>query len=112
MDKQAIKEAITEKTKVIGIQRSKGYGDRPSFHIDELADVIAFVKSIKQEVLVFVDNCYGEFVETKEPCHVVLTSLPVRSSRIQVAGWRKTGGYWLVKLKQLSSLPIAWRRQG
>ncbi|PAD19212.1 hypothetical protein CHH73_00935 [Shouchella clausii] len=93
MDKQAIKEAISEKTKVVGIQRSKGYGDRPSFHIDELADVIGFVKSIKQEVLIFVDNCYGEFVETKEPCHVGADIIAGSLIKNPGGGLAKTGGY-------------------
>ena len=48
---------------MIGIQRSKGYATRPSFTVDEIREMITFVKEIKPEVVVFVDNCYGEFVE-------------------------------------------------
>ena len=48
---------------MIGIQRSKGYATRPSFTIAEIKEMIAFVKEIKPDVVVFVDNCYGEFVE-------------------------------------------------
>lgn len=55
---------------MIGIQRSKGYATRPSFAIEEIEKMIAFVKEIKSDVVVFVDNCYGEFVEDMEPCHV------------------------------------------
>lgn len=67
---QGIKEAISNQTKVIGIQRSKGYDDRPSFTIDEIKEMISFVKEINENLIVFVDNCYGEFVESREPLHV------------------------------------------
>ncbi|GAA3323890.1 hypothetical protein GCM10020331_049570 [Ectobacillus funiculus] len=56
---------------MIGIQRSKGYATRPSFTVTEIKEMIDFCKkSIKPDVIVFVDNCYGEFVEEIEPCHV------------------------------------------
>ena len=55
---------------MIGIQRSKGYATRPSFTISQIKEMIAFVKEIKPDVVVFVDNCYGEFIEEQEPCHV------------------------------------------
>ncbi|MFP3490525.1 methionine gamma-lyase family protein, partial [Staphylococcus sp. SIMBA_130] len=70
VDFDAVERAITPQTKMIGIQRSKGYANRPSFTIAEIEKMIAFVKSIKEDVIVFVDNCYGEFVEEQEPCHV------------------------------------------
>lgn len=69
-DYPAIKEAITEKTKLITIQRSKGYQTRPSYSVAEIGELIAFVKGVKPDVLVMVDNCYGEFVETLEPSDV------------------------------------------
>ena len=62
--------AIHNNTKMIGIQRSKGYATRPSFTISQIKEMIAFVKEIKPDVVVFVDNCYGEFIEEQEPCHV------------------------------------------
>lgn len=66
-DKEGIKNAINEKTKLIAIQRSKGYATRKTLSVTEIGDVIKFVKSIKPELIVMVDNCYGEFVETIEP---------------------------------------------
>ena len=69
-DFDAIRNAIDEHTKVVEIQRSKGYATRKSFSVDEIGEAIHFVKSIKPDVLVFVDNCYGEFVEDKEPLEV------------------------------------------
>ena len=69
-DFEGIKNAINEKTKLVTIQRSKGYATRPTLSVDRIGEVIAFIKSIKPEVICMVDNCYGEFVETKEPTQV------------------------------------------
>ena len=66
-DYPRIREAITEKTKLITIQRSKGYATRPSFSVAQIGELIAFCKSVKPDVICMVDNCYGEFVETVEP---------------------------------------------
>ena len=69
-DYDAIRAAINEKTKLITIQRSKGYATRPTFSVAQIGELIAFCKNIKPDVLVMVDNCYGEFVETIEPSDV------------------------------------------
>ena len=69
-DYEGIRKAINEKTKLITIQRSKGYATRPTFSVTQIGELIAFCKSIKPDVLVMVDNCYGEFVETIEPSDV------------------------------------------
>ena len=69
-DYDGIRAAISEKTKLITIQRSKGYATRPTFSVKQIGELIAFVKKIKPDVLVMVDNCYGEFVETIEPSDV------------------------------------------
>ena len=69
-DYDAIRAAITPKTKLITIQRSKGYATRPSFSVEQIGELIAFCKNIKPDVLVMVDNCYGEFVDTVEPSDV------------------------------------------
>lgn len=69
-DYENIKKAINEKTKLITIQRSKGYQMRPSFSVKQIGELIAFVKSVKSDVTVMVDNCYGEFVEELEPSDV------------------------------------------
>ena len=71
-DYENIKKAIGEKTKLVTIQRSKGYQTRPTFSVTQIGELIAFVKSIKPDVICMVDNCYGEFVETIEPSDVVL----------------------------------------
>ena len=64
---EAIRSKIGDRTKLITIQRSKGYATRPSFSVAGIGELIAFCKSVKPDVKVMVDNCYGEFVETREP---------------------------------------------
>ena len=66
-DFDKIREAINEKTKLVTIQRSKGYQTRETFSVEKVAGLIKFVKEIKPDVICMVDNCYGEFVETVEP---------------------------------------------
>lgn len=69
-DLDAIRSAINEKTKLVAIQRSKGYKTRPTLSVEQIGKVIAFVKSVKPDIICMVDNCYGEFVETVEPSEV------------------------------------------
>lgn len=69
-DYDGIAKAITAKTKLVTIQRSKGYATRPTFSVTQIGELIAFCKKIKPDVLVMVDNCYGEFVEEIEPSDV------------------------------------------
>ena len=69
-DYDGIRAAINEKTKLVTIQRSKGYATRPTFSVKQIGELIAFIKSVKPGLNVMVDNCYGEFVETIEPSDV------------------------------------------
>ena len=69
-DYENIRKAINEKTKLVTIQRSKGYKMRPTLSVERIGELIAFVKSVKPDVICMVDNCYGEFVETREPSDV------------------------------------------
>ena len=69
-DYEGVREAIHENTKLIEIQRSKGYLTRPTFSVEQIGELIAFIKGIKPDVICMVDNCYGEFVETLEPSDV------------------------------------------
>lgn len=66
-DFEKIRETISEKTKLVEIQRSKGYQTRPTLSVEKIAEATAFVKSIREDIIVMVDNCYGEFVELHEP---------------------------------------------
>ena len=69
-DYNSIRKAINEKTRLVEIQRSKGYQTRPSFSVKQIGELITFVKGIKPDLVCMVDNCYGEFVETIEPSDV------------------------------------------
>lgn len=69
-DYEGIKAGITQKTKLVTIQRSKGYMWRKSFEVAEIKELIAFIKAINPNIICMVDNCYGEFVDTIEPSDV------------------------------------------
>ncbi len=69
-DYEGIKNAINEKTKLVTIQRSKGYQTRPTLSVSRIGELIKFIKEIKPDVICMVDNCYGEFVERIEPSDV------------------------------------------
>lgn len=69
-DYDKIKENINEKTRLVTIQRSKGYQTRPTLSVKRIGELIAFIKGIKPDVICMVDNCYGEFVEKCEPSDV------------------------------------------
>lgn len=69
-DYEEIKKAIGDKTKMVTIQRSKGYQTRPTLSVTRIGELIRFIKAIKPDVICMVDNCYGEFVETIEPSQV------------------------------------------
>ncbi|MEI3604839.1 methionine gamma-lyase family protein [Pseudogracilibacillus sp. SE30717A] len=100
VDLEGIKNKISDKTKVIGIQRSKGYEDRPSFTMNEIEQMISFVKSINKDIIVFVDNCYGEFVEEKEPLHVGADIMAGSLIKNPGGGLVRAGGY-IVGRKEL-----------
>lgn len=69
-DYEGIRNAIHENTKMVTIQRSKGYQTRPTLSVERIGELIAFIKGIKPDIICMVDNCYGEFVETIEPTDV------------------------------------------
>ncbi len=93
IDFQGITSAISNQTKVIAIQRSKGYDNRPSFTVEQIAEMISFVKEIKEDVIVFVDNCYGEFVEEMEPTHVGADLMAGSLIKNPGGGIVRSGGY-------------------
>ncbi|WP_391560118.1 aminotransferase class I/II-fold pyridoxal phosphate-dependent enzyme [Robertmurraya sp.] len=98
-----VKTMIKPNTKMIGIQRSKGYANRPSFTINQIKEMIEFVKNIKEDVVVFVDNCYGEFVELMEPCHVGADLMAGSLIKNPGGGLAKTGGYIVGKEKYVEA---------
>ena len=98
-DFDGIRKAINERTKLVTIQRSKGYQTRPSFSVKEIGELIAFVKSIKPDVICMVDNCYGEFVQEKEPTQVGADLIVGSLIKNPGGGIAPTGGYIAGKAK-------------
>lgn len=92
-DYDNIKKAINERTKLITIQRSKGYQTRPTLSVKQIGELISFVKSIKPDVICMVDNCYGEFVETIEPSDVGADLCVGSLIKNPGGGLAPTGGY-------------------
>ena len=92
-DYDNIAKAINPRTKMITIQRSKGYATRPTFSVTQIGQLIAFCKSIKPDVLVMVDNCYGEFVETIEPSDVGADMVVGSLIKNPGGGLASSGGY-------------------
>ncbi|WP_082360702.1 aminotransferase class I/II-fold pyridoxal phosphate-dependent enzyme [Bacillus sp. FJAT-28004] len=93
LDWAQIEQAITEKTKVIGIQRSRGYDWRASFTVAEIETIVNRVKEIKPDLIVFVDNCYGEFTELLEPTQVGVDLMAGSLIKNPGGGLAETGGY-------------------
>ncbi len=98
-DYENIKKAINEKTKLVTIQRSKGYQSRPSFSVAQIGELIKFVKEIKPEVICMVDNCYGEFVEIIEPSDVGADMIVGSLIKNPGGGLAPIGGYICGKQK-------------
>ncbi|MGO4542110.1 methionine gamma-lyase family protein [Paenibacillus sp. 2TAB19] len=93
LDWPAIEAAIKPETKVIGIQRSRGYSWRASFTVSEIGDIVSRVKALKSDLLVFVDNCYGEFTELLEPTQVGVDLMAGSLIKNPGGGLAETGGY-------------------
>ena len=92
-DWEGIRAAINEKTKVATIQRSKGYQTRPTLSVERIGELISFIKSIKPDVICMVDNCYGEFVEEKEPSEVGADMIVGSLIKNPGGGLAPIGGY-------------------
>ena len=92
-DYEGIRRAINERTKLVTIQRSKGYATRPTFSVAQIGELIAFVKSVKPDVICMVDNCYGEFVETIEPSDVGADMIVGSLIKNPGGGLAPIGGY-------------------
>lgn len=92
-DFDGIKKAINDKTKIVEIQRSKGYQTRPSFSVAQIGEAIRFVKGINPDIICMVDNCYGEFVERLEPSDVGADMLAGSLIKNPGGGLAPIGGY-------------------
>ena len=92
-DYENIKKAVNEKTKLVTIQRSKGYQTRPTLSVARIGELISFIKEIKPDVICMVDNCYGEFVEEKEPLEVGADMIVGSLIKNAGGGLAPIGGY-------------------
>ena len=92
-DFEGIRKAINERTKLVEIQRSKGYATRPTLSVARIGELISFIKSIKPDVICMVDNCYGEFVETLEPTAVGADMIVGSLIKNPGGGLAPIGGY-------------------
>lgn len=92
-DLEGIRKAIHERTKLITIQRSKGYQTRPTLSVAQIGELIAYVKKIKPDVICMVDNCYGEFVEQREPLEVGADMIVGSLIKNPGGGLAPIGGY-------------------
>jgi len=92
-DYEGIRNAINERTKLVTIQRSKGYATRPTLSVKRIGELITYIKSIKSNVICMVDNCYGEFVETIEPTDVGADLCVGSLIKNPGGGLAPTGGY-------------------
>ena len=92
-DYEGIRAAINERTKLVAIQRSKGYATRPTLSVSQIGELIAFIKGIKPEVICMVDNCYGEFVERIEPMEVGADMMVGSLIKNPGGGLAPIGGY-------------------
>ena len=92
-DFDGIAAAVNEKTKLVTIQRSKGYATRPTLSVERIGQLIAFIKERKPDVICMVDNCYGEFVERMEPADVGADMMVGSLSKNPGGGLAPIGGY-------------------
>ena len=112
LDYDAIQKAINKKTRMIMLQRSRGYSLRPSLNINDMSTLISFIRSCKEDVVVLVDNCYGEFAETLEPTDVGADIVAGSLIKNPGGGLVPTGGY-VVGTKELVKLTAArWTAPG
>ncbi|MGE7981156.1 aminotransferase class I/II-fold pyridoxal phosphate-dependent enzyme [Solibacillus sp. NPDC093137] len=93
IDWEGVKQAVNGNTKMIAIQRSKGYATRPSFTIEQIAEMVEKIRVIAPNTVIFVDNCYGEFVELLEPTEVGVDLMAGSLIKNPGGGFAKIGGY-------------------
>lgn len=100
-DYENIKKAINDKTKLVTIQRSKGYQTRETFSVERIGELIKFVKNIKPDIICMVDNCYGEFTEITEPSQVGADMIVGSLIKNPGGGLAPIGGYICGKEKYI-----------
>ena len=101
---EQVARAINSRTKVVAIQRSRGYTFRDSFSVEDIKDMVSFVKEVKPEIITLVDNCYGEFTERYEPTYVGADVLVGSLIKNPGGGIAKTGGYLAGKKSYIKTI--------
>ena len=107
---EKVKETITTKTKVIGIQRSTGYSDRRALTVAEIEEAVLSIRKYNKDIIIFVDNCYGEFLEMKEPSDVGVDIMAGSLIKNPGGGIALSGGYVVGKaslIKQVANRSTA-----
>lgn len=92
-DCEGIRQAMRPNTRMVTIQRSKGYDSRPTLSVDRIGELIHFIKEIRPDVICMVDNCYGEFVEEREPSQVGADMIVGSLIKNPGGGLAPVGGY-------------------
>ncbi|MBB6638333.1 aminotransferase class I/II-fold pyridoxal phosphate-dependent enzyme [Cohnella thailandensis] len=93
VDWEGVKAAVTPRTKVFAIQRSRGYDWRPSFTIQDIEEMVGKLRSIKDDAVIFADNCYGEFTEEREPTEIGVDLIAGSLIKNPGGGIAASGGY-------------------
>lgn len=106
IDYEGIGKAIHENTKLVTIQRSKGYDTRPTLSVGQIGDIITFVKDIKSDLICMVDNCYGEFVEVVEPTDVGADMIVGSLIKNPGGGLAPIGGYIVGKEEYVENAAV------
>lgn len=109
---EALKESITSKTKMVILQRSRGYSLKPALNMDKMAEIIKAIREIKEDVIIFVDNCYGEFVETLEPTDVGADIMAGSLMKNPGGSLVPSGGYVVGKEKYVDMAAYRWTAPG
>jgi len=103
IDLESVKNAINERTSMVLIQRSRGYGWRPPIFVDDIEAAVKYIKEIKKDIIVMVDNCYGEFVEKREPIEAGADIIAGSLIKNPGGGLAPTGGYVAGKKKYVEN---------
>lgn len=112
IDFDGIKGAINPKTKMVMLQRSRGYSLNPPLGIDDISTIIDFIKAINKNIIIFVDNCYGEFVDTKEPVEVGADLMAGSLIKNPGGGLAPSGGYVAGKRPLVELAAQRWTAPG
>ena len=112
IDYAAIGQAVNNRTKMVMLQRSRGYNWSPARGIAGLREIIGYIKKIKPDVVVFVDNCYGEFVEDEEPVEAGADLVAGSLIKNPGGGLAPTGGYVVGKSEYVEMASHRWSAPG